>query len=323
MNLSGLTRRVGVTCIATLALAHATSSFAGTVSVDLSTTIEQVVSGPVTPGEPFELRWVIANNANNVSSLALGRLNFDTGAEFIEASCPSKFVAGVLVWTPPSVDSAAPRQCVVNVRSLDVDVLQFNARVETSNGDIDFDESNNADVLLVDVEAGTNAVDLAVSLAQVANGPVVAGTPFELRWTIANELPGSVSSVATAELLLSEQIEFVGTSCPSTFDAGVVTWAPPSVDNAAPRQCVVTLRSGDPGEFTLETDVQASAQDSDNNLANNSASLLVTILGGAVAVRELPTLGWPAGLALMGGLVACAAMVKRKSAAAPRDSGLS
>lgn len=313
MRISETLRQWTIAGVAAVALLHAVSGMAGTNSVDLSTTLEQAISGPVTAGESFELNWVIANNAKNVSSQAIGRLPVDASAEFIEASCPSTFEAGVLLWTPPSVDMAAPRSCVVSLRSANAGILQFSAIVETSNGDSDFDESNNADLLLVNVEQGTNAVDLAVSLAQVLEGPIAAGADFDLRWVIANDLPGSVSSSAESRLQLPQQVQFLGTSCPSAFDSGVVTWTPPSVDNAAPRQCVVTLRSIAVAQLDFETDVQASAQDSDNNPANNSASLRVSILGGAVAARELPTIGWPAGLTLMGGLIACAVMVRRRS----------
>jgi hypothetical protein len=312
MRISETLRQWTIGGVAGVALLHAASGLAGTNSVDLYTTLEQAIGGPVTAGESFQLDWVIANNAENVSSQAIGRLPVDASAEFIEASCPSTFEAGVLLWTPPSVDAAAPRSCVVSLRSANPGILQFSAIVETSNGDSDFDESNNAALLLVDVEQGTNAVDLAVRLAQVIEGPVVAGADFDLRWLIANDLAGSVSSSAESRLQLPQQVQFLGTSCPSVFDSGVVTWTPPSVDNVAPRQCVVTLRSVAAAHLDFETDVQASAQDSDNNLANNSASLRVSIQGGAVVAQELPTFGWPAVLAMMGGLIACAAVVRRR-----------
>ena len=300
----------------------ASSVLAGTNSIDLATSIEQVVAGPAKAGQPFGLNWVISNNAENVSSQALGQLQLDANSEFVEASCPSTFEAGVLTWTPPSVALAEPRQCLVTVRSLDAGTLRFDVTVDPAQGDSDFDKSNNAASVQVTIEQGVNEVDLAVTLDQVVCGPVILGAGFELRWVLANNREGSISSAAASVLQLPNAVEFIGTSCPSSFEAGVVTWTPPSVDSASPRQCVVTLRSTgiEAALLTFDTQVSASPEDTDLDLANNSATLQVAIERGAVVARELPAGGWPSGLAMVAGLIACAALIRRRIGLAARGS---
>jgi hypothetical protein len=304
-------------------ISHAGFALAGTNSVDLSTSIGQIVSGPVEAGTEFQLHWEIANKANSTSSEALGRLLFDARSQFIEASCPSAFEAGVLTWSPPTVALNAPRQCMVTLRSDDQStVLFFTATVETSQSDSDTDENNNIALLQVVVERGTNNVDLAVSLDEMVAGPVSTGAGFDLLWVVANLREGNVSSAAESRLQLAPQVELVGTSCPSQFDAGIVTWTPPSIDNAAPRQCVVNLRStgNDPIVLTFETQVATSTQDTDTDSTNNSATLQVTVARGAPAARELPIGGWPGGIALVAGLIACARAARGRFAIAQRGS---
>lgn len=179
-------------------------------------------------------------------------------------------------------------------------------------GSVDTNESTNA--LLESNRRGTNAVDLAVALEQVTVDPVGSGTVFALRWVIANSSVGSVSGTAEAQLLLPAQVEFIDTSCPSLFNAGIVTWTPPSVDNAAPRQCVVNLRSigTEAKVLTFTTQVAASPSDTDTDAGNNSTTLLVRVERGTSAPRELPVGGWPAGMALFAGLVVCARTARRR-----------